>query len=89
MMGLPCLRVAGAFFAAWDPRAGDLLVKLPILRVDALVDSGQAHSFAPVGRRFRAWAAVPATRAASWPGLVDEALRHVRDSTGPASDGAR
>ena len=88
MMGLPCLRVAGAFFAAWEPRTGDLLVKLPSARVDALLEAGAAQPFAPAGRRFRAWAAVPAAEATSWPALADEALRHVRDTTGPASDGA-
>jgi len=29
MMGLPCLRLDGAFFASCDRRTGDLLVKLP------------------------------------------------------------
>jgi hypothetical protein len=34
MMGFPCLRVGGAFFAGSDRRTGDLLVKLPEARVD-------------------------------------------------------
>lgn len=28
MMGLPCLRTDGRFFASYDRRTGDLLVKL-------------------------------------------------------------
>lgn len=28
-MGFPCPRVAGAFFASCDHRAGDLIVRLP------------------------------------------------------------
>ena len=37
MMGLPCLRWNGAFFASCDRRTGDLLVKLAETRVDELV----------------------------------------------------
>ena len=77
MMGLPCLRVAGAFFAACDRRTGALLVKLPEARVDELVDSGRAHAFAPAGRRFRQWAAIPVDRCRSWRGLLDEAFHFV------------
>ena len=43
MMGLPCLRVDGAFFASYDRRTGDLLVKLPAARVDELIAAGRAR----------------------------------------------
>lgn len=79
MMGLPCLRVHGAFFASCDRATGDLLVKLPEARVDQLVAADRAHSFAPAGRRFREWAAVPFERARSWNRLVEEALDFVAD----------
>ena len=59
MMGLPCLRWNGAFFASCDRRTGDLLVKLAESRVDELVAAGRAEPFAPAGRRFREWAADP------------------------------
>lgn len=75
MMGLPCLRRGGAFFAAWDRGTGALLVKLSPTRVDELLATGCAEPFAPAGRRFRQWAAVPPQRVQSWPGLLDEALR--------------
>jgi hypothetical protein len=74
MMGLPCLRTNGAFFASCDRRTGDLLVKLPAARVDELVDAGRAQSFAPAGRRFREWAAIPPQRSRVWKRFVDEAL---------------
>ncbi|WP_198950497.1 hypothetical protein [Kineosporia sp. A_224] len=76
MMGLPCLRRSGVFFPAWDRRTEDLLVKLPASRVDALVDNGEAHAFAPAGRRFREWAAVAPDDAAhrTWTALIEEAL---------------
>lgn len=77
MMGLPCLRAAGAFFAAFDRRTGDLLVKLSESRVDELIESDRAHAFAPAGRRFRQWAAVPVDRSRTWRGLLDDAFHFV------------
>lgn len=81
MMGLPCLRIHGAFFASCDRKTGDLLVKLPEARVDQLVAAGRAHSFAPAGRRFRQWAAIPPDRSRTWRRLLDEALVFVNGST--------
>ena len=83
MMGLPCLRLSGAFFAAWDRRTGDLLVKLAAARVTDLVDAGHAHPFAPAGRRFRQWAAVPPAAPATWAALLDEAFDHARADEDP------
>jgi hypothetical protein len=75
MMGFPCLRLDGVFFASCDHRSGDLVVKLNEERVTALLDAGQAQPFAPNGRRFREWASVPARRQRQWAPLLDEALR--------------
>lgn len=77
MMGLPCVRVNGQFFASTDARTGDLLVKLPADRVVELVAAGRAHPFAPAGRTFREWAAVPYERRRAWKGLLAEALDFV------------
>lgn len=77
MMGLPCLRIHGAFFASCDRGTGNLLVKLPEERVDQLVDAGRAQSFTPAGRRFREWAAIPPERSRTWKRLIDEALAFV------------
>ena len=77
MMGLPCLRVHGSFFASCDRRSGDLLVKLPEQRVDELVANGFAQAFAPAGRRFRQWAAIPPARSRTWRRLLDDALAFV------------
>jgi hypothetical protein len=79
MMGLPCLRLSGAFFASFDRRTGDLLIKLTQPRVDELIASGQAVPFAPAGRRFREWAAVPEMRSEGWQSLLDEALQFASD----------
>ena len=62
MMGFPCLRVRGRFFATFDRRTGALVVKLPEGRVDELISSGQAEPFAPAGRRFREWASIELAR---------------------------
>jgi hypothetical protein len=74
MMGLPCLRMDGRFFAACDRRTGSLLVKLSESRVTQLLDTGCAEPFAPSGRRFREWAAIPVALARTWGPLADEAL---------------
>jgi hypothetical protein len=73
MMGFPCLRIRGQFFASTDRANGNLLVKLPEARVDALVAAGRAEPFAPAGRRFREWAAIPYARSRTWSKLLDEA----------------
>jgi len=83
MMGLPCLRWNGAFFASCDRRNGDLLVKLAETRIDALVAEGRAKPFAPAGRRFREWAAIPDDRSRTWKRLLDEALEFAIEHPAP------
>ncbi|MPZ82362.1 MAG: hypothetical protein GEV28_18965 [Actinophytocola sp.] len=55
MMGFPCLRVSGSFFASSDHRTGDLIVKLSRGRVEQLIADGVGKPFAPAGRVFREW----------------------------------
>ncbi len=74
MMGNPCLRSGGAFFASLDHRSGDLIVKLPAERVDELIECGEAKSFSPNGRRFKEWASVPPGQETAWQALMEEAL---------------
>lgn len=82
MMGLPCLRVNGLFFASFDPRTNSLVVKLPTARVDELITSDQGTPFAPAGRRFRQWAAITPNRSPLWPTLLQEALTFATTPTG-------
>ena len=77
MMGLPCLRIDGAFFASWDRATGALLIKLAEADVDELVAAGTADSFSPAGRRFREWASITPERHEQWPELLDRALQYV------------
>lgn len=75
MMGFPCLRLDGDFFASCDRRTGELVVKLDEQRVATLIDEGVAEPFAPNGRAFREWATIPLRRQRRWGALLDEALR--------------
>ena len=77
MMGFPCLRVDGQFFASVHRDGGQLIVKLPRGRVEQLVAVGLGEHFAPNGRVFREWVAVPLTRRDTWAARVDEAHRFV------------
>ena len=82
MMGHPCLRVRGAFFASYDRQTGDLLFKLTEERVNELVAAGRAAHFAPAGRTFREWASVPPARSRCWPKLIGDAFEFVRTNKG-------
>jgi hypothetical protein len=73
MMGLPCLRVSGAFFATRDHRSGALIVKLPRDRVRQLVQAGAGKPFAPAGKPFREWILIGDRDPARWAALIDEA----------------
>jgi hypothetical protein len=75
MMGYPCLRYNGAFFACVERSSGNLIVKLPSDRVRELIASGTALPFAPNGRTFREWAAIPQPDRDEWRALLDEARR--------------
>jgi hypothetical protein len=79
MMGLPCVRIDGRFFASLDRRTGALLVKLPAGRVADLIASGHGQPFAPAGRAFREWVAVIALDRERWHSPLAEARDHVAD----------
>ena len=70
-MGFLCLRVEEQFFATYDHRTGELIVKLPQER--GLIDGGSAHPFAPVGRVFRGRALIPERDEQRWARLMAEA----------------
>ena len=59
MMGYPCVRRAGRFFASFDEQADALVVKLPSERVAELIADGTGEPFAPNGRTFREWVTIP------------------------------
>lgn len=77
MMGFPCLRVGGQFFASCDPKSGDLLIKLPASEVTRMVEAGEGSSFSPAGRTFREWVVVSERNESRWNALVNDALLFV------------
>ncbi|WP_203789747.1 DUF2461 family protein [Paractinoplanes rishiriensis] len=76
MMGLPCVRYNGRFFASLERRSGALLVKVPPRRVAALIADGVGEPFAPAGRIFREWVALPHPDRQLWSDLLTEARHH-------------
>ena len=80
MMGYPCVRRAGRFFASFDTQAEALVVKLPRERVAELVADGTGEPFAPNGRVFREWVTVLEPDPDVWERLLAEA----RDFATPA-----
>jgi hypothetical protein len=80
MMGYPCVRLAGQFLASYDEKAGSLVVKLPSERVAELVRTGTGDQFAPAGRVFREWVAIPTIDRRLWRTLLSEAVTFARTS---------
>jgi hypothetical protein len=78
MMGFPCVRLAGKFLATYDGKAGCLVLKLPRERVTGLIANGSGETFAPAGRVFREWVAVPAVDRELWQQLLAEAVEFAR-----------
>jgi TfoX N-terminal domain len=73
MMGYPCVRRAGRFFASFDTRAEALVVKLSRERVAELVADGTGEPFAPNGRVFREWVTIPEPDPKVWERVLAEA----------------
>jgi len=72
-----CLRVGKEFLALVDYKGSGLVVKLPHARVAELVRSGVGRPFAPAGRVFREWLAVPKPDRRRWLALLREAIAFV------------
>jgi hypothetical protein len=81
MMGYPCMRRAGGFFASFDTRAEALVVKLPHQRVAELIAERTGEPFVPNGRVFREWVTISNPDPITWRQLLVEA----RDFATPAS----
>ena len=71
MMGYPCVRRAGRFFASFDTRAE--VLSSSCQRVAAVIADGTGEPFAPNGRVFREWVTIPEPDAAVWERLLAEA----------------
>jgi hypothetical protein len=79
MMGYPCLRNQGRFFASVNRDGSALIVKLSAERVIEAVAYGEGEPFSPNGRVFREWLAVPRAQSDTWSAMMDEALAFSED----------
>lgn len=77
IMGFPCLRIGGDFFASAEHKGDRLIIKLPKARVQALIADGLGEPFAPAGRVFKQWLAIPFDLAETWPDRLAEARAFV------------
>lgn len=77
IMGGRCARVAGEFLALVDFKGSGLVVKLPRERVDDLIDRGLGVPFAPAGKVFKEWVAVPERDRRRWRSLLREGVAFV------------
>ena len=79
MMGFPCLRFQGAFMACMHRDATHLIVKLPATRVAALVAQQHGEAFAPAGKVFKEWLAVPVSLEHTFDARMQEAWDFARN----------
>jgi hypothetical protein len=78
MMGYPCVRLAGSFLASYDEKEGCLVVKLPRARVQEIIEAGDGAPFAPAGKVFREWVAIPTPDRDLWRMLLADAADFAR-----------
>ncbi|MEQ9503252.1 MAG: hypothetical protein RIT81_40700 [Deltaproteobacteria bacterium] len=77
IMGGRCLRVGKEFLALVDFKGSGLVVKLPRARVEALIEAGHGQAFAPTGRVFKEWVAIPKPDRRRWRSLLREGIAFV------------
>ena len=85
MMGHPCVRLAGRFLASYDVKDRRLVVKLSRERVAELIDLGDGEPFAPAGKVFREWVAIPAVDRDLWQQVLAEAVDFAREGLAGSS----
>lgn len=74
MMGFPCLRWQGAFFASVEHKGDGLVIKVDRKRVEGLIAEGLGEAFAPNGRVFKEWVRIPFARSETWEDRIGEAF---------------
>lgn len=77
IMGGKCLRVGKEFLALVDFKGSGLVVKLPKARVGELIAAGTGEPFAPAGKVFAEWVAIPRIERARWAKLLREGVAFV------------
>ena len=79
LMNGRCLRVGREFLALYARSDSAMVVKLPRARVEALIESGHGRPFAPAGRVFKEWLAVPKPDPKRWAALLQEGVAFVQE----------
>ena len=77
IMGGRCARVSGEFLGLVSYKGSGMVVKLPRTRVDQLIAAGIGQPFAPAGKVFREWVAIPKPDRRRWSKLLIEAVTFV------------
>ncbi len=77
IMGGRCARVGGEFLGLVDFKGSGLVVKLPRARVAELIDQGIGRPFAPAGKVFKEWVAIPELDRRLWRSLLREGVAFV------------
>lgn len=74
IMNGSCLRVGQDFLALVDYKGSGLVVKLTAQRVAELIAAGVGQPFAPAGRVFKEWVAIPEADRRRWASLLREGV---------------
>lgn len=79
MMGHQCLRSAttDGFVSTVTRVDGTVVMKLSRSRVSELIDAGEGQPFAPAGKVFREWVALPDIADDRWEELITESIAFV------------
>jgi hypothetical protein len=80
IMGHPCIRLAGQFVSCLEKNGTSLILKLPAVRVTALITAGTGTPFAPTGNQMREWVTIPTLDRTLWQSLLTEAVTFARQN---------
>ena len=78
MMGSPCLRYKGQFFAMMFEREDALIIKVPEQRVNNLIEEGRGREFNFTKKRFKEWVLIPRDFEDQYEELMLEALEKAK-----------
>ena len=77
MMGFPCLRVNGDFFASVDRKTGDLIVKLPANQVLDLIETEVGSLLRQTAVASKSGYLFPTETSVLWQQLINDARAFV------------
>jgi hypothetical protein len=76
-MGGRCARVAGEFVGLVGYKESGMVIKLPRARVEELINERIGLPFAPAGKVFHEWVAIPKPDRRRWTKLLLESVAFV------------